>query len=258
MPLFNGASGNGAGGGGGGGGRPTIVAVSTSGGAGGLNGAFPASLSSAMGIEGRSAFSGPMTSIHDVPGRPSPQVARNIQRELLRAQNLARTSNGTADPHADEREKGKSAEDEEHLAQIYESFEFDAIWDKLSKVLTRLEGDPNAAQILLPLIEVRRLVWIAFGLLGVAADKTFLHRACWFSLSMLRQVMGPKSRRHLRGDPSHQSLKSRQRFSQSAKLCMSTSSPLLNGIGRYSTLWSGRIPHSCREALVFLSTTQRC
>ena len=42
------------------------------------------------------------------------------------------------------------------LAEIYESFELDPIWDKLSKVLTRLEGDPSAAQILLPSIEVSK------------------------------------------------------------------------------------------------------
>lgn len=54
-------------------------------------------------------------------------------------------------------------EDEEKLAKIYESFKFDPLWRRLSDALTRLKGDPNAAQILLPLIEVSndwgRLLW---------------------------------------------------------------------------------------------------
>ncbi|KIS68346.1 uncharacterized protein UMAG_03442 [Mycosarcoma maydis] len=39
------------------------------------------------------------------------------------------------------------------LAKIYESFEFDVLWSKLSEVLSRMKNDPGAAQILLPLIE---------------------------------------------------------------------------------------------------------
>lgn len=54
--------------------------------------------------------------------------------------------------------KRVSSEDEKKLADIYESFDFDSIWAKLSQVLTRLRGDPNAAQILLPLIEVSRAI----------------------------------------------------------------------------------------------------
>jgi membrane-bound ClpP family serine protease len=65
----------------------------------------------------------------------------------------AGTENDSVDAKSG-KQKGVSSEDEKKLADIYESFDFESIWAKLSQVLTRLRGDPNAAQILLPLIEV--------------------------------------------------------------------------------------------------------
>lgn len=50
--------------------------------------------------------------------------------------------------------KALAEENEKKLAKIYEGFQFQPLWDKLSEALTRLEDDPSAAQVLLPLIEV--------------------------------------------------------------------------------------------------------
>lgn len=57
-----------------------------------------------------------------------------------------------------EKQKKKREEDEAKLAKIYESFEFDPLWSKLSDVLSRMKNDPGAAQILLPLIESMMVV----------------------------------------------------------------------------------------------------
>lgn len=55
-------------------------------------------------------------------------------------------------------DKGKAKEtnqdDDQALAKVYESFDFEPLWKRLSDALDRLKGDPGAAQILLPLIEV--------------------------------------------------------------------------------------------------------
>lgn len=82
----------------------------------------------------------------------SDDAAGQLHRVIRRAENepASREVNGKDSKNG----KEKNAEDEARLAQIYESFEFEPIWDRLSQVLTRLEGDPNAAQVLLPLIEV--------------------------------------------------------------------------------------------------------
>ncbi|PWN36578.1 HECT-domain-containing protein [Meira miltonrushii] len=81
----------------------------------------------------------------------SDDAAGQLHRVIQRAENepASREVNGKDSKNG----KEKNAEDEARLAQIYESFEFEPIWDRLSQVLTRLEGDPNAAQVLLPLIE---------------------------------------------------------------------------------------------------------
>ncbi len=50
--------------------------------------------------------------------------------------------------------KREAEEKEKNLAKIYQSFDFEPLWAKLSEALTRLEDDPSAAQVLLPLIEV--------------------------------------------------------------------------------------------------------
>ena len=57
-----------------------------------------------------------------------------------------------------EAQKKKKEEDEAKLAKMYESFEFDPLWSKLSDVLARMRNDPGAAQILLPLIESMMVV----------------------------------------------------------------------------------------------------
>lgn len=57
----------------------------------------------------------------------------------------------------DESAKNVSAEEkregEEKLARVYENFDFDALWTRLSEALTRLRRDPGSAQVLLPMIE---------------------------------------------------------------------------------------------------------
>ncbi|CEH14240.1 related to ubiquitin-protein ligase 1 [Ceraceosorus bombacis] len=53
----------------------------------------------------------------------------------------------------DKEAKKPSPEDEEALAKIYEGFDFEELWKKLSEALDRLKGDAGAAQVLLPLIE---------------------------------------------------------------------------------------------------------
>lgn len=47
----------------------------------------------------------------------------------------------------------KDAANEAELAHIYEQFHFEPLWTKLSEALSRLDDDPSAAQVLLPLIE---------------------------------------------------------------------------------------------------------
>jgi hypothetical protein len=75
--------------------------------------------------------------------------SNGVQRELQRAEN---DTSGVLNGKAKETE----SEEEKKLAEIYENFDFEAIWERLSQVLTRLKRDPNAAQILLPLIEVSK------------------------------------------------------------------------------------------------------
>ncbi|SPO41451.1 related to ubiquitin-protein ligase 1 [Pseudozyma flocculosa] len=62
------------------------------------------------------------------------------------------------DETSSQAQKKRKEEDEAKLAQIYEKFEFDPLWARLSEALSRLKGDPNAAQILLPLIESMMVV----------------------------------------------------------------------------------------------------
>jgi hypothetical protein len=65
---------------------------------------------------------------------------------------------GSAVPPPALSEKGKErktgSKEEEELARLYEGFEFEQLWRKLSDALDRLRGDSGAAMILLPLIEV--------------------------------------------------------------------------------------------------------
>lgn len=59
----------------------------------------------------------------------------------------------TRDGGSEERLKGVDRESEERLATVYESFDFDRLWARLSEALARIQSDPGSAQVLLPLIE---------------------------------------------------------------------------------------------------------
>jgi hypothetical protein len=122
-----------------------IVAIST----GGLEQA-----SGIGGIEGSSSTDIP-TSFFSALGGSSNSLGgheeNSVQQEVRRAENeTSEATNGKAN--------GVKSEEESKLAEIYEDFDFEPIWERLSQVLTRLRGDPNAAQILLPLIEVSCIV----------------------------------------------------------------------------------------------------
>ncbi|KAN0060814.1 E3 ubiquitin-protein ligase tom1 [Thecaphora frezii] len=70
----------------------------------------------------------------------------------------ASTPSRKSDDTPSHAQKNRRQEDEAKLAQIYEKFEFDPLWARLSEALSRLKNDPNAAQILLPLIESMMVV----------------------------------------------------------------------------------------------------
>lgn len=59
----------------------------------------------------------------------------------------------TREGGSEERPKGVDRESEERLAAVYESFDFDRLWARLSEALARIQSDPGSAQVLLPLIE---------------------------------------------------------------------------------------------------------
>lgn len=80
---------------------------------------------------------------------------RNIDQASSSASPSGRGKSDTANGEA---QKKKREEDEAKLAKIYEGFEFDPLWSKLSAVLSRMKNDPGAAQILLPLIESMMVV----------------------------------------------------------------------------------------------------
>ncbi|PWN49222.1 HECT-domain-containing protein [Violaceomyces palustris] len=93
------------------------------------------------------------------PSSSLPALAMDATRSAGSNSNATRRS--PPDPgSASETETttAKRQEDEAKLAKIYESFEFDPLWSRLSDALLRLRGDPNAAQILLPLIESMMVV----------------------------------------------------------------------------------------------------
>ncbi|SAM83270.1 related to ubiquitin-protein ligase 1 [Ustilago bromivora] len=75
---------------------------------------------------------------------------RNINRVNASASPSGRTKPDSSNSEA---QKKKREQDEAKLANIYEAFQFDTLWSKLSDVLSRMKNDPGAAQILLPLIE---------------------------------------------------------------------------------------------------------
>lgn len=70
---------------------------------------------------------------------------------------LLAVPNSDSNALMDEADDGPvDAEKEEKLAKVNESFDFDGLWKRLSEALTRLQADQGSAQVLLPLIEVRR------------------------------------------------------------------------------------------------------
>lgn len=80
---------------------------------------------------------------------------RNIDRVNATASPSGRTKPDSSNSEA---QKKKREQDEAKLANIYEAFQFDTLWSKLSDVLSRMKNDPGAAQILLPLIESMMVV----------------------------------------------------------------------------------------------------
>ncbi|UZJ54316.1 hypothetical protein CBS101457_003636 [Exobasidium rhododendri] len=106
----------------------------------------PSSAASGAGLDSVMAFPASLSSALENSSDPSTNhVEGSVQQELIRREDKAsEIVNG--------KQKVES-EEERKLADIYENFDFEPIWDRLSQVLTRLRGDPNAAQILLPLIE---------------------------------------------------------------------------------------------------------
>ncbi|KAJ1022812.1 hypothetical protein NDA18_005145 [Ustilago nuda] len=80
---------------------------------------------------------------------------RNIDRVNATASPSGRSKPDSSNSEA---QKKKREQDEAKLANIYEAFQFDILWSKLSNVLSRMKNDPGAAQILLPLIESMMVV----------------------------------------------------------------------------------------------------
>lgn len=56
------------------------------------------------------------------------------------------------------------------LAKVYERFDFEELWARLSETLMRLQSDPNSAQVLLPIIE--SLMVVSQHVLQPASDDT--------------------------------------------------------------------------------------
>lgn len=71
-----------------------------------------------------------------------------LRRQRSSSQESAQGDESTKNVSAEEKREG-----EEKLARVYESFDFDALWTRLSEALTRLRRDPGSAQVLLPMIE---------------------------------------------------------------------------------------------------------
>lgn len=86
----------------------------------------------------------------DVSAGPSIQISHTGA--------VASSSRTKNESSPNEAQKKKRKEDEAKLAEMYEKFEFDPLWSKLSQVLSRMKNDPGASQILLPLIESMMVV----------------------------------------------------------------------------------------------------
>lgn len=110
---------------------------------GDADGRAPPGLLAALGLEGNvNTAEG-----EQAPGISASQIVSSSLRDSGNANNEAGSSSISL------AEQKQRSEDEEKLAQIYESLDFEPIWQKLSLLLSRLEADPSAAQVLLPLIE---------------------------------------------------------------------------------------------------------
>lgn len=131
----------------------------TNGAGGHLNDMPLISLGSGPGLDHTSAMDG-LELVNSLSSTAVPMSALETAMNTLARNRGNGTAGRAAQAESDirdaklEKDKGAMSEDEKKLAEIYESFDFESIWTKLSQVLTRLRGDPNAAQILLPLIEV--------------------------------------------------------------------------------------------------------
>ncbi len=141
---------------------------------------------------------------------------RNIDRAESSSSPAARSKSDTTNGEA---QKKKREEDEAKLAKIYENFEFDTLWSKLSAVLSRMKNDPGAAQILLPLIESMMVVSQ-----HVANPDPESPSAS--------ETRPPRSRSSTEGGPkSHE------------KRWRTTSSRSQKSIARFSTSWYGKTLH---------------
>lgn len=178
LPIPGGAGGDGPVGGRG---DSTMMAIDGSdlasllgvGGSGGGSGSGGASMVDALmggvGVEGGSSLLGASGS----GPRDAVQTEPAVQREIEKAER-----EGKAD------EKSKANDDEEkELARVYENFDFDPLWSRLSEALTRMKGDPNAAQILLPLIEVSL---VAFAVCDLWRTHKSFCRVSWSCQNMLQ------------------------------------------------------------------------
>ena len=118
--------------------------------------AIPASfLSAAMNQHLSGSDSGAAAGIPAIISGPIMDDMPNPAAAILGlAPGSSESSSRKTESSSTEAQKNRKEQDEAKLTQIYEKFHFDPLWDRLSQVLTRLKGDPSAAQILLPLIEV--------------------------------------------------------------------------------------------------------
>ncbi|SNX85924.1 related to ubiquitin-protein ligase 1 [Melanopsichium pennsylvanicum] len=101
---------------------------------------------------------GSMQSMDGSSGDPSLEALNMFLRMPYPGEARASPSGRKPDNAHSEALKKKREEDQAKLSQIYKSFHFDALWSKLSEVLSRMKNDPGAAQILLPLIESMMVV----------------------------------------------------------------------------------------------------
>ena len=69
----------------------------------------------------------------------------------------------------------KKREMEAKLSRVYESFDLEMLWKRLSEALSRLQSDPASAQVLLPSIE--SLMVVSQHVMGTRSPKMSLWSA---------------------------------------------------------------------------------